>query len=135
MERRRGARRIPSAGEPLAYARLRTGHQLTVIDASNWGVLTESTERLLPGRHLDVHVVTPDGRVLVRGRVARAYVCLLQSDAIHYRAALAFDRPIDTEACACAAPSVLASLPNAQGTPDQNRGDRSDIVFDERLVS
>lgn len=81
--------------EPLAHAKLRTGGQLIVLDASSWGALTETTERLLPGRRLDVHVMTSDGRVLVRGRVARAYVCHLQPDAIHFRAALAFEQPID----------------------------------------
>jgi hypothetical protein len=67
---------------------------LIVVDASTWGALTETTERLPPGRRLDVHVMTADGRVLVRGRVARAYVCHLQPDAISYRVALAFEQPI-----------------------------------------
>jgi hypothetical protein len=40
------------ADEPLAHAKLRAGGQLVVLDASNWGVLTETTARLLPGQHL-----------------------------------------------------------------------------------
>ena len=32
-----------------------------VLDASSLGVLAETRERLLPGRHLDVHVVTSSG--------------------------------------------------------------------------
>jgi predicted DCC family thiol-disulfide oxidoreductase YuxK len=89
-------RRVPAADEPLSRVRLRTGHELLVIDVSNAGVLVQSPARLLPGTHVDVHVVTWDGRILVRSRVIRAYVCALQSDAIWYHGALAFDRPIDT---------------------------------------
>ena len=38
------------------------------------------------------------GRVLVRARVARGFVSRLEVDAVHYRAGLAFDRPIDVRA-------------------------------------
>lgn len=133
MDRRRAARRILASGEPLAHAKLRTGGQLVVLDASNWGALTETTERLLPGRRLDVHVVTSGGRVLVRGRVARAHVCQLQSDAIYYRAALAFEQPIDVRACEYSMPVVLVSRPIPEGKPYPERIGNDDIEFTERL--
>ena len=98
MDRRRAPRRVVGVDEPLSRAKLRTGGQLLVVEASTWGALTETTERLLPGRHLDVHVVSVEGRVLVRARVARGFVSRLEADAVHYRAALAFDRPIDVRA-------------------------------------
>ena len=135
MERRRATRRTVAADEPLAHAKLRTGGQLVVLDTSNWGALTETSERLLPGRHLDVHIVTPTGRALVRSRVARAFVCRLEPDAIYYRSALAFDQPIDTRASGYAQPSALASLPNAQDKAYSHRSDSGDIVFDERLTA
>ena len=75
--------------------RLRTGLQLSVVDVSDGGALVEGA-RLLPGIHLDVHVTTRDGRVLVRSRVVRAYVAELRANAVRYRGALAFDRAIDT---------------------------------------
>jgi hypothetical protein len=100
-----------------------------VLEASSWGALTETTERMLPGRHLDVHVVTLGGRVLVRGRVARAYVCQLQPDAIYYRAALVFEQPIDART-GYPIPAVLVSPAIPQGT--ERTGD-SDIEFTERL--
>jgi hypothetical protein len=133
VERRRATRRTVASDEPLAHAKLRTGGQLVVLDASNWGALTETTERLLPGRHLDVHIVTPTGRTLVRSRVARAYVCRVQSDAIHYHAALAFDHSIDAGACGCALPSVLAASPGTSGLPRVAQNHNADIVFDKRL--
>jgi hypothetical protein len=134
MERRRSARRVLAAGEPLTRAKLRTGSPLTVVDASSWGVLAETAERLLPGRRLDVHVVTPGGRVLARTRVARAYVCRLQSDAICYRAALAFEEPIDTRASGYEISAALAGLPPASQT-DPDRIGGSDVAFDERLTA
>ena len=43
-----------------------------------------------------MHVLTCNGRVLVRSRIVRAQVCALQADAIWYQGALAFERLIDT---------------------------------------
>ncbi len=66
-----------------------------MIDVAPGGMLVEGEARLLPGTHVDVHVITTEGRVLVRSRVLRAYVCGLWSDRVLYRGALAFDRQID----------------------------------------
>src|SRR5213592_287410 len=95
MEQRRALRRSVTAGEPLATARLRTGGHLRILDASSWGALAETTERMLPGRQLDVHIVSSQGRVLVRSRVARAFVSRVEAGAIHYRVALAFESGVD----------------------------------------
>ena len=51
--------------------------------------------RLLPGAHVDVHVITRNGRVLVRSRIMRAYICALSADTVRYRGALAFERYVD----------------------------------------
>lgn len=99
MERRREGRRLPDGHEPLCHLRLRTGLHLSVVDVSDGGALVEGA-RLLPGTHVDVHVTTRDGRVLVRSRVVRAYVAGLQANAVCYRGALAFDRAIDTSLAA-----------------------------------
>jgi hypothetical protein len=89
-------RRVPLREEPLSRVRLRTGREMSVVDVSNTGVLVEGHVRLLPGTHIDVHVVTRAGRQLVRSRVARCFVAALQPDAVWYRGALAFDRHVDT---------------------------------------
>lgn len=95
MDRRRATRREPRCEEPLARVRLRTGQELDVINVSSSGVLVEGSARLLPGTRLDVHIVTRDGRVLVRCRVIRAFVCHIEADRVRYRGALAFERSID----------------------------------------
>lgn len=66
-----------------------------VVDVSSAGALVEGMTRLLPGTHVDVHVVTQEGRTLVRSRVVRAYVCGVEADVVRYRGALAFDRSIN----------------------------------------
>lgn len=92
---RRSRRRAAAVDEPLSRVRLRAGRELLVLDASPGGVLVEGDVRLLPGTHVDVHVVTLEGRQLVRSRVVRAYVCHLSASAVAYRGALAFERSID----------------------------------------
>lgn len=95
VERRRAARRTPGDDEPVARLRLRGGAELRVVELSNSGALVEGG-RLLPGTHVDVHVITPEGRVLVRSRVVRVFVCHVEAEAVRYRGALAFERTIDT---------------------------------------
>jgi len=95
-DRRRAARRVPGLAEPLRRVRSRTGREFDVVDLSNTGLLIEGRPRLLPNTHLDVHLVTRSGRVLVRCRVVRAFVWYLEADLIRYRVALAFDRVLDT---------------------------------------
>jgi hypothetical protein len=94
-ERRRATRRQPNPSEPVSRARVRAGRELAVIDISSCGVLVEGEARLLPGTHLEVHVVARAGRTLVRSCVMRASVADLRSDRVLYRAALAFEHMVD----------------------------------------
>ena len=106
-ERRRAERRVPGGEDPLARVRLRAGRELAVVDVSPVGALVEGDARLLPGTHVDVHVLTAEGRVLVRSRVVRACVSALWSDRVQYRGALAFDRQVNT-GYAVPAPAMAA---------------------------
>jgi hypothetical protein len=94
-ERRCTARRVPDHGDLLARVRLRGGREVTVLNISPAGALFEGESRLLPGRHIDVHVTTRHGRVLARARVVRAWVHHLAADAVGYRSGVAFEVPID----------------------------------------
>jgi hypothetical protein len=95
-ERRQHARRSPDGDETLSQMRLRTGPALVVVDVSDGGALVEGEARLRPGTHVEVHVVTRDGRTLVRGRITRACVFTLTAASVRYRAGLAFDREVNT---------------------------------------
>jgi hypothetical protein len=117
FERRRGARRRPALDEPLSQIRLRAGRELTVVDVSDVGLLAEGEMRLLPGTHVDVHLVTGDGRLLVRSRVVRAFVCQLGPHQIRYRGALSFDRPVHTVLAGYPMPVAANSQTGPQGNP------------------
>lgn len=98
VERRRAVRRIPAATDPLSRARLRTGPELVVAEISNFGASVRTSTRLLPGTHVDVHLMTIGGRVLQRARVARAAVWTIDATGIAYQVALAFDAAVDASA-------------------------------------
>jgi hypothetical protein len=83
---------------------------MEVVDVSNSGLLVEGHMRLLPGTHVDVHIVTGEGRTLVRSRVARCCVCALQADMVRYRGALAFDRFVDTRQLGYVVPERVPSV-------------------------
>ncbi len=119
-ERRHAGRRVPGGREPLASLRLRTGRAVTVLDVSDQGVLVEGKARLLPGTHVDVHVVTPVGRVLVRSRVVRAWVGDLAPDGPTYRGALAFQQRVDTSGAGYVFPVATpdAAVSEGSGYPE-----------------
>ncbi len=81
--------------DALSRVRLRAGRELNVINVSITGALVEGAARLLPGTHVDVHVTSVQGRVLVRARVIRCTVWTVTADVITYRGALAFNAPVD----------------------------------------
>jgi hypothetical protein len=87
-----------------------------VVDLSDGGALVEGIARLLPGTHVDVHVVTRGGRILVRSRIVRAYVCDVSVDALRYRGALAFERVIDTSAAEYVIPALSLAAPGQSGS-------------------
>lgn len=124
MTRARRSRRTPAQWEPIAKVRLRTGRDYVVVDISDSGLLLEGG-RLLPGTHVDLHVVTNDGRVLVRSRVLRVRVHAMTADTIIYRAALAFDRAIDTSPVVYRLPGDLTRPQDDSGSEypgDQDKG-------------
>ena len=110
-DRRRVPRRTPAADEPLSRIRLRAGRELLVIDLSDAGLLAEGNMRLLPGTHVEVHLVTKEGRLLVRSRVVRAFVCDVSAGSIRYRGALLFDRSVDTANVGYGVPDALIAPP------------------------
>ena len=111
MEHRAFTRRTPDADESLARIRLRAGPELDVVDVADGGVRATTSSRLLPGTHVDVHVVTRVGRVLQRARVVRASVTFVNAQHLVYEVALSFDAPID---------SALARAVTTPWRPDES---------------
>ena len=94
-ERRRAGRRVPAPTESLSRVRLRAGRDLAVVDVSSTGALLEGSSRLLPGRHVEIHVTTGRGRTLERAAVVRSWVSDLGADEVRYRGAVAFCTALD----------------------------------------
>jgi hypothetical protein len=117
MEHRKAVRRVPAREEPLSRLRLRTGREVAVVDISNTGALVEGQVWLLPGTHVDVHVVARDGRTLVRSRIVRCWITRLDADAVCYRGALTFERTVDTASVGYAIPEASHAGRDVQG-PD-----------------
>ena len=125
VERRRTARRSVAGDEPLSQIRLRAGRQLAVIDISDLGLLAEGEMRLLPGTHVDVHLVTNEGRLLIRSRVVRAFVCHVSASTIRYRGALSFDRAVQTTFAGYAIPGDTSGPTATEGNPYPDRAPAS----------
>jgi hypothetical protein len=134
LERRRSPRRVPDITEPLTQVRLRTGRELAVVDVGDAGALVEGEVRLLPGTHLDVHVTTRNGRVLVRSRVSRAFVCAVEASRMRYRAALSFDSNVDT-APGYPFPATGRMNTTAPGTAYPNEAIETPAAREERLTA
>jgi hypothetical protein len=87
------------------------------VDIADGGVRGTTSSRLLPGTHVDVHVVTRGGRVLRRARVGRALVAVVDAHRLIYEVALSFDAPIDS------APSrVVPTRWGSDGPPEPGDG-------------
>lgn len=69
--------------------------------------------------------------MLVRSRVARAFVVKVEADAVHYRVAFSFERTVDVRAAGYALPSPLLAPEMQRGTPYPDRPSSRDIEFAE----
>ena len=123
LDRRHSSRRLVAGEEPLARIRLRTGRELIVVDIGSTGALVEGAVRLLPGTHVDAHVTTVGGRVLVRSRVVRAWVCALDAEGVVYRSALAFQQPVETAQAGYRFPDRSVLAQEGQGSAYPGRAD------------
>ena len=92
VERRRARRRRTVPEHGVESARVRRGVQLTVVDVSAGGVLIETSQRLLPGMPLEIHLERNKGISTMRGRVLRCGVVRLTAHSVSYRSAIGFDQ-------------------------------------------
>lgn len=90
-DRRRNRRHARPEQHRIISARIRPGHDVSVIDLSASGALVESERRLLPGASVELHVRSALRSEIVRGRIVRCAVARLRGNAVCYRGAIAFD--------------------------------------------
>lgn len=92
---RRVARRITAIAElGIGQAKVRPGHEATVLDISSSGALIETALRLMPGRSIELQIERAGQITPIRGRVMRAQVARVQPSRISYRGAIGFEQPL-----------------------------------------
>ncbi len=94
LNERRATARLPAAEHGIVSARVRPGHEATVINVSATGILIETICRLLPGARIELHVRGQHARITSWGRVLRASVADVAATTVRYRGAIALDRPL-----------------------------------------
>lgn len=93
-DRRASGRQQTADQHGIVRARVRPGHEVTVLDLSPGGALIEAGHRLLPGTRVELQLAGADYRLAVRGRVLRCSVASLNPARITYRGAVAFEREL-----------------------------------------
>ncbi len=78
----------------IVLARVRPGLDASVVDVSAHGALIETAHRLLPGRHIELHLETADDRAAIRGRVLRCSVAVVLASRMLYHGAIGFESPL-----------------------------------------
>jgi hypothetical protein len=78
----------------ILQARVRPGHEASVIDISAHGVLIETALRLLPGRQVELQIERGDELMAIRGRVVRCRVVRVLPSRVSYHGAIGFDKPL-----------------------------------------
>ena len=89
---RRRTRRLRVEEHGIVAARVRPGHNVSVVDISAGGALVETDHRLLPGTSVELRLETANRREVVRGCVLRCAIVGLRSSSVCYRGAVGFDR-------------------------------------------
>jgi hypothetical protein len=78
----------------LKRVRLTSGPAVSLIDLSVYGAYFEVDCRLQRGELTNLELVAEDERETVAGHIIRAEICSLSADAVRYRGALEFERPL-----------------------------------------
>lgn len=112
---RRNWPRIPAEALPNVSAKLATGPDIRLVDLSRGGARFECEKRLLPGAKVALRLVTPDGTLVVRGRVVRSRIVRLERGGLGYDAAIAFNETL----------SEMLEEPSANRPAETGEGDTS----------
>jgi hypothetical protein len=107
-DKRRSQRRALTQVPAIAEVRVQS-QEVEVIDVSAGGLLICGRLRLTPGARSQLDIIRIDGPLRVHGRVLRSEVAAISGGVIHYRSAIAFERPlefIDEEKPAFVAPEA-----------------------------
>jgi hypothetical protein len=88
-ERRSSPRHTIEGGQ--GRVKLRLGHEVSVVNVSDHGILIEGAARLRPGSRVELQSETPSS--YLHAIIARCEVSLLDENGVTYRAGLTFAQP------------------------------------------
>ena len=92
---RRLSSRTSAVGElGISQARVRPGHEASVLNISAHGALIETALRLLPGRQVELQIERGDELTAIRGRVVRCRVSRVLASRLSYHGAIGFEQPL-----------------------------------------
>jgi PilZ domain-containing protein len=95
VEERRVSARTGAVGvHGINQARIRPGHEASLIDISTHGARIETALRLMPGRQIEMHFERQNQVTAVRARVLRCHVVTVLASRVFYCGAVGFDQPL-----------------------------------------
>jgi hypothetical protein len=97
IERRAWRRDACTPDSDLHIGRVRSGHEVRVVNLSAGGALIDAPIRLTPGSAIDLRLLLNGHLNPVRGRVVRCFVSAIQADTVRYRAAVAFEHQVGVQ--------------------------------------
>ena len=114
--------RLPADQLPVTAA-FAPGPDVRLVDLSRGGARFECERRLLPGSTVALRLVTPDGAVVVRGRVVRSRIAKIDQSGLVYEVAAAFNETLtaladDAAPQQATAPPEAASATEPQANPE-----------------
>ena len=128
--------RLPADQLPVTAA-FAPGPDVRLVDLSRGGARFECERRLLPGSTVALRLVTPDGAVVVRGRVVRSRIAKIDQSGLVYEVAAAFNETLTAladdvapkSAEAPAAPAAVAAPEVSSESVDDGDPERwSDVI-------
>lgn len=124
---RRVFRRLPAETLPVTAA-FAPGPDVRLVDLSRGGARFECERRLLPGSTVALRLVTPDGTVVVRGRVVRSRIAKIDQNGLVYEVAAAFNETLTALAddAGTEASAATSDAPAADDAPPSAEASASD---------
>ncbi len=94
LSERRRSHRVLAPAHGVRSARIRGGHDATIVNLATGGACLDTRRRLLPGARVELTFIRDEGTTLHDCRVLRCAIVALTMEMIAFRAAVQFARPL-----------------------------------------
>ena len=125
--------RVPAEQLPVT-AGFAPGPDVRLVDLSRGGARFECERRLLPGSTVALRLVTPDGSLVVRGRVVRSRIAKIDQTGLVYEVAAAFNESLTTLAEE-ADQAAAAGAPEPSAAPEESPAPAETTSWSETVTT